>query len=204
MTWKNKNSSSLVMPLGNQGHNDYDEDTYKARACMKKAGIKMNMDSVGNIKVYIPKETEKQLESLYKFSAKELSIGGDIPPEELARHLDRQSSEESRASVIAEHLRHEWMLLQVEYSVWYEQKFVEIKTNSTDRPSDKAVHARIVSRFPKAYSKWQRRLISAESSYRLVNNAMRAPLITKGRLLQSLRAIVGVLPNSEQRTQIET
>lgn len=162
----------------------------KAVGQLRSMGIKVKRNEAGTYSFVIPKSVEEKLRKVYEFSIEELSVGGDIPLGELARHVDEQPASEARAGLVAEVLRHELNKVTLEYEAWYNKIFWECKSKLDGKPSDKSVNAYLIRRYSKKWKMWQKRLADAEFAYRLMNNAIRAAWVTKGRLLQTLRVII--------------
>ena len=161
----------------------------KTNAQLKSMGIQIKQ--VGTtFKFVIPKTLERQMRKAYEFSIDELAVGGGIPLAELARHIDEQAGMEARTGSVAEFLRHEMNQTELEYDEWYAGVFWKVKEMLETKASDKAVHHYILKRYGKKYREMQTMKNEAQFAYRLMNNAIHAAWLTKGRLLQTLRLII--------------
>jgi hypothetical protein len=165
-----------------------------AKSQMKSVGIEMEKTRTGIKFVYENKQIIADLEHL-GFSLDILKVqGGEMPLPELAVHVDEQASLESYWSAIAEKSRYELMLEQDKFNWWFESKyskcFNELQMNGVPKPIQKEVEARISFKYKDILNKKRKRLRDAEYKYRILCNACHASLVTKGKMLQTLRNII--------------
>lgn len=187
---RSKHNSLLKRDVGDTESPSPFSPEQLARKQLESMGVSLREGKDGTITFVIPKTLEEKLRKVYKFSIKEMKIGGDIPLSELARHVDEQSAMEARAGTVAEFAKHQLNQAQLEYDLWYNTMFWKAKQTLDNKPSDKAIHSYIIYKYGKKWRKKQQVLNELGFSYRLINNAIRAAWITKGRLLQTLRLIV--------------
>lgn len=165
-----------------------------AKSQLKSVGIEMEKTRTGIKFVYENKQIIADLEHL-GFSLDMLKVqGGEMPLPELAVHVDEQASLEAYWSAIAEKSRYELMLEQDKFNWWFESKyskcFNELQMNGVPKPIQKEVEARISFKYKDILNKKRKRLRDAEYKYRILCNACHASLVTKGKMLQTLRNII--------------
>jgi len=165
-----------------------------AKSQLKSVGIEMEKTRTGIKFVYENKQIISDLDHL-GFSLDILKVqGGEMPLPELAVHVDEQATLESYWSAIAEKSRYELMLEQDKFNWWYESKysrcFNELQMNGVPKPIQKEVEARISFKYKEIMERKKKKLRDAEYRYRLLCNACHASLVTKGKMLQTLRNII--------------
>jgi hypothetical protein len=120
--------------------------------------------------------------------------GGEMPLPDLAIHVDEQASLEAYWSALAEKTRYELMVMQDEFNYWFESKysrcFNELQMQGVPKPIQKEVEARITFKYKEILCKKKKRLRDIEYRYRLLCNACHASLVTKGKMMQTLRNII--------------
>lgn len=180
---------------------------------MSKAGIKTKKKTDGNTTLVIPKDVEKQAKEEFNFSFNMLKVGGELPLIDLAEHIDEQASHEARFGMLTENARYLYQVKEQEYEIWYNEKYNNVRkrlTKGTSKPTEKAIHAYIISRYSAEYKTLKAQVATAEHVYRLLNNAIYASIITKGKMLQSLRNVlmgnsgVGLNVESEKSIKVKT
>ena len=154
---------------------------------MKSVGIFTKI-SDGKFVIKVPANIWDKAEKEFSFSFDMLEVGGDLSLPELAKHLDEQSANEARFGSLAEMIRYQKGLIDLDFDIWYSSKFYIAK--GKDKASDKSAHAYILKRWPKEYRKRKQAVIDMEFKYRLVNNAIFSSIMTKGKMLQSLRNVI--------------
>jgi len=170
-----------------------DTDMYaKSAHLLKASGIKV--DSSTGVKFIIPPNLENMIEKVFGFSAKHLSVGGNLSLPDLAIHCDEQAGVEFHVSGLAEYYR---LLLKQEedsFDIWYTQTFYKCRTylvNKGDKGvTEKSITGRLMIKYGKEYRERRDRLNTMEFEYRLLNNVVRSSVITKGTMLPTLRNII--------------
>ncbi len=167
----------------------------KARFNLKNQNIQANLDKdTGNLTFVVPKSLEKKLQKEYNFSIDMLSVGGDIPLPELAIHCDEQASTEARIAFLAEFVRYQLKQKQDQYDAWYWSSFNKVKQhlkeNDEKNLTDKSVEGRIKSKYKEKYLKFKTAINTLEMQFRILNNVIKASLVTKGSMLPSIRLII--------------
>jgi hypothetical protein len=157
---------------------------------MKTVGISVDKKKSKFI-FKVPANIWDVAEKEFNFVFDMLKVGGDLPISELAIHLDEQASNEARFGSLAEIVRYQRELANMEFDLWYSKKFYEAKEKlSQGRGTDKAVHSYILKKYPKKYSEFKMLMVDLEFKYRLLNNAIYSSIVTKGKMLQSLRNVL--------------
>lgn len=173
---------------------DGKSETDKARFNLKHNNIKANFDDSGNLTFIIPKSIEEKIKKEYNFSVDKLNVGGDIPLADLAIHCDEQASSEFHIGTLAEFTRFQHKQKQDEYDAWFQSKFYETKqyllSSGEKSVTDKSVEGRLRSKQKKKIKKFTTDINTLEMQYRLLNNVIKASIITKGMLLGTIRNII--------------
>jgi hypothetical protein len=165
-----------------------------AKSQLKSVGISLEKTKTGIKFVYENTQIINDLGHL-GFSMDILKVqGGEMPLPELAVHVDEQASLEAYWSGLAEKSRYELMLIQDSFNYWYEAKysrcFNQLQMHGVPKPIQKEVEARISFKYKDILIKKKKKLRDAEYRYRLLCNACHASLVTKGKMLQTLRNII--------------
>lgn len=120
--------------------------------------------------------------------------GGEMPLPELSIHVDEQASLEAYWNAQAEKARYKLKLAEDKYKYWYETKynqcFSELVDMGVPKPIQKEVESRIAEQYSKVLRQKQEKLRKVEYRYRMLMNCCVASIVTKGRMMQSLRNIV--------------
>jgi len=167
----------------------------KARFNLKNSNIQTKLDGdTGSLIFVVPKTLEQKLKKEYNFSMDMLSVGGDIPLPELAIHCDEQASTEARMAFLAEFVRYQFKQAEEQFDVWYWSTFNKVKEHLKAKEeknlTDKTVEGRIKTKYGKKYLKMRTNVNTLEMQFRILNNVIRASLITKGTMLPSIRLII--------------
>lgn len=165
-----------------------------AKNLLNSVGIKVEKTTVGIKFVYKNKQIIDDLEQL-GFSIDVLKMrGGETPLPILGRHVDEQASLEAYWSAQAETARYQLSVAQDSYDFWFETKyaicFVQLQDRGVPKPTQNEVNARISKCFPKAMLSKKIHIRKLEHNYRMLHNACLASIVTKGKMLQTLRNIV--------------
>ena len=162
---------------------------------MRNMGISKK-SKMGQITFVVPSNLAEKLKEQFNFSFDMLNIGGDLPLPELAVHLDEQSTMEGYIGTLVENARYELQLAEDEYDVWYHDKFYKVKEKLKDEYTgktnitDKYVESVLKSKYKNSYMKRKKKIAKLQYTYRLLNNAIFASIITKGKMMQSLRNVL--------------
>jgi hypothetical protein len=165
-----------------------------AKSQLESVGIKPIKTKTGIKFIYENTQIISDLEHL-GFSLDILKVqGGEMPLPDLAVHVDEQASLEAYWSALAEKSRYELMVEQDAFNYWFESKysrcFNELQMHGVPKPIQKEVEARISFKYKEILTKKKKKLRDAEYRYRLLCNACHASLVTKGKMLQTLRNII--------------
>lgn len=159
---------------------------------LKSMGVRIERTSTGMKFVY-KEEIVKDLDQL-GFSIKILKLGGELPLSALQEHLDEQASLEAYWSSQAEEARYKMSVAQDNFNFWYECKYAEqfnyLQSDGVPKPIEKEVRARIAKQYPNGLRKKTERLRRLEKKYRMFSNCCLASIVTKGKMLQSLRNVI--------------
>ncbi len=165
-----------------------------AKTLLNSVGIKVEKTNVGIKFVYKNKQIIDDLEQL-GFSIDVLKMrGGETPLPVLGTHVDEQAALEAYWSAQAEVARYKMSVAQDEFDFWFENHyatcFVQLQERGVPKPTQTEVNARISKIFPKAMMKKKLHLRKLEHNYRMLHNACLSAIVTKGKMLQTLRNIV--------------
>jgi len=121
--------------------------------------------------------------------------GGELPLPALADHIDKQAALEAYWSAAAERARYKLQLQQDKWDRWYNKAYMwafdELKlVDGVPKPTAREIEAKIYKTFSKKYDKKKEKLREFEYNYRLLCNVCHASIVTKGKMLQSLRNIL--------------
>lgn len=120
--------------------------------------------------------------------------GGETTLPILADHLDEQSALEAYWSALAEKARYELKVCEDEFEMWYSvlysQSFSALQDRGVPKPTQKEVEARISRKKPNELRSKKNKLRIFERRYRILKNACWASIVTKGKMLQSLRNVI--------------
>lgn len=142
----------------------------------------------GKMVLHIPLHLEKQAKKLYEFSFEMLSMGGDLSLSELAQHLDEQATMEARFGYLAELALYYYESLELECEEWYSTKHGRVK-DSLDKPTTKDIECAVMKNY-KQYGKYKKMILEAKMKYRILSHAIHAAVVTRGKMLQSLRNVL--------------
>ena len=167
----------------------------KARYNLASNNVKTNLDAdTGSLTFVVPKTLEEKLKKEYNFSIDMLSVGGDIGLPELAIHCDEQAAKEAEIGMLAEFVRYQHKQAEEEYDAWYWSTFNKVKTFLIEKGeknlTDKSVEARLKAKYGKSLIRRKNNINLLEMQFRLLNNVIKASLVTKGMLLGSIRNII--------------
>jgi hypothetical protein len=165
-----------------------------AKSQLKSVGISLEKTKTGIKFIYENTQIINDLGHL-GFSLDILKVqGGEMPLPDLAIHVDEQASLEAYWSGLAEKSRYELMLVQDSFNYWFESKysrcFNELQMQGVPKPIQKEVEARISFKYKEILIKKKKKLRDVEYRYRLLCNACHASLVTKGKMMQTLRNII--------------
>lgn len=165
-----------------------------AKGQMKSVGITIEKSKDGIKFVFSDKQVVDELRQL-GFSLEMLQVhGGEMPLPILATHVDEQAALEAYWGAQAEKARYEFMIEQDSFNYWYEAKystcFHELQDRGVSKPIQKEVEARISKKYPKGLKIRKDALRKKEYRYRLLCNACYASIVTKGKMMQTLRNII--------------
>jgi hypothetical protein len=166
-----------------------------APALLKSVGVSLIKKDKGGIKFVF--KDQKVLDDLAQigFSIDILRVGGgEMPLPILAEHVDNQASLEAYWAARAEKARYELMNAEDNFQYWYESKYAKAFSDLQDRgvpkPIQKEVEARISMKHRNELSRRKAAVRTAEYNYRILHNACLASMVTKGKMLQTLRNII--------------
>jgi hypothetical protein len=165
-----------------------------APALLKSAGVIVKRKNDGIRFIFKRTQVLDDLKQI-GFSLDILKVGGgEISLPDLSIHVDNQAALEAYWGSLAEKARYEFHAEEDEYNLWHESKysrcFGELQDMGIPKPTQKEVEARISSKYQKHLSKRKEKLRKLESNYRIMLNVCYASVVTKGRMLQSLRNII--------------
>ena len=121
--------------------------------------------------------------------------GGSLPLPALADHIDKQAALEAYWSAAAEKARFEFQLAEDEWNRWYNKRYLWAfnylkEMEGIPKPTAKEVDAKIFEQYKNKYEEKQKKLRKREYNYRLLCNVCHASIVTKGKMMQSLRNIL--------------
>jgi hypothetical protein len=120
--------------------------------------------------------------------------GGEMPLPVLAIHIDEQASLEAYWSGLAEKARYEFSVVNDNFDYWYQGKYALISDSifkeEGKKPTQKEIECKIVKKYRKILDKKRSIVRKAEHNYRILSNVCFASVVTKGKMLQSLRNIL--------------
>lgn len=160
---------------------------------LSKVGIEVKKNHEGGMK-FVFNDT-KVIDDLKQigFSLDVLRFqDGNLTLTELEEHLEAQSALEAYWSAKAEKQRFIFNCIEDEYNIWYEKIYAESfeylqEKKGIGKPTQKEVDACISRKFPKTMAKKLKKKREAEYNYRILFNAIYTSIVTKGKMLQSLR-----------------
>lgn len=160
---------------------------------VRSVGIKIKK-TMGGIKFVYRAEIVSELNQL-GFSIDILKVrGGEMPLPLLHKHVDEQAAQEAYWSAQAEKARYELSVAQDEFDYWFESKYArhfgELQDRGVPKPTEKEVNARISAKCQGSLRKKKAHIRKLETRYRLLHNACYASIVTKGKMLQTLRNII--------------
>ena len=167
-----------------------------ARSNLKNMGIDVSLDrNTGSLVFIIPKQIEEDIKKHYRFNVDMLRVGGDIPLPDLAVHADEQSSIEFHIGTVTEFVKHQLEQKRAEYDLWYEQVYFKsrcylVKKEGLKGITEKYISSYIADRYHKKIMVKKRKIMELEMQYRMLNNVIRASIVTKGTLLGTIRNIL--------------
>jgi len=161
---------------------------------LKSVGVKLSKTKTGIKFVFTDIQVIDDLKQL-GFSIDMLRVlGGEMPLPALAIHVDEQAALEAYWGAQAEKARYLYMLAQDEFEYWYQgkySKFLSIISESVKtKPTQKEVEGRIARKCGKELKSKKDKLRILERDYRVLHNACFASIVTKGKMMQTLRNIV--------------
>ncbi len=166
----------------------------KARFNLKRNGVRYKLDDSGQLTFIMSEGLENKLKKEYSFSMDMLKVGGDIPLPDLAVHCDEQASTQCHIGMMAEIVRYQLKQKQDEYDRWYNAIFYKTKNfmqkNNEKNITDKGVESRLKFKNQKKLRCFQSAINELEMQYRILDNVIKASVITKGILLPTIRNIV--------------
>jgi hypothetical protein len=167
-----------------------------ARSNLKNMGVDVNLDrNTGSLVFVIPKHIEDDIKRNYRFNVDMLRIGGDIPLPDLAIHADEQSATEYHIGTVTEFVKHQLEAKRIQYDMWYEKIYYRsrnflVRKEGTKGITEKYISSYITDRHGKRMLKYKNAIALLEMQYRMLNNVIRASVITKGSLLGTIRSII--------------
>lgn len=164
-----------------------------APTLLRSVGVRVEKTGSGMKFIYRP-DIVRELDQI-GFSLNVLKMtGGEVPLPILQQHLDEQSTLEAYWSAQAETARYKYSVASDNWDFWFENKYAEcfneLQNNGVPKPTEKEVKAIITKTFPKNIKKKKERLRRLEWKYRMLNNCCYASIVTKGKMLQSLRNVI--------------
>jgi len=165
-----------------------------APTLLKSVGIELKKTLNGISFRYSNSYIVSELEQL-GFSIDVLRVqGGELPLPALAAHVDEQAAQEAYWGAQAEEARYIFQVLQDSYEFWHQSKYAEclvsLKDQGKSKPTIKDVDAYMARKYLKKIKVKKEKIRKAERKYRLLMNACYASIVTKGKMLQSLRNII--------------
>ena len=120
--------------------------------------------------------------------------GGELPLPQLSIHVDEQASLEAYWATQAETMRYKMGLAEDEFKYWYETKYYQcykfIHEHYDKKPTQREVEARIMNKFGEEFKVKKDKIRELEYKYRMLNNACYASIVTKGKMMQTLRNVI--------------
>lgn len=164
-----------------------------AKKLLNSMGVRVKKTMSG-IKFIYREEIIKELDQL-GFSLNLLKVrGGEMPLPVLHKHVDEQAAQEAYWSSQAEKARYEYSVGEDDYNFWYSKIFGEIfhklQEDGIQKPTEKEVNAEIAKKYPKNLKKRKEHLRVLERRYRMLFNCCYASIVTKGKMMQTLRNII--------------
>lgn len=161
---------------------------------MGSVGISTKKTKGGIKFVFKNKEIIGDLKQL-GFSISILKVGGgEMPLPILREHVDNQAALEAYWGAMAETARYQFMVIQDEFNYWFEAKYAlcfrELQDRGVPKPIQKEVEARISLKYKKLLLGKKNKLRLAEKNYRVLANACYTSIVTKGKMMQTLRNII--------------
>lgn len=161
---------------------------------LKSVGVTLSREKGGIKFVFSDKKIIDDLAQL-GFSLDILKVaGGEMPLPILAEHLDNQASLEAYWAARAEVARYEFLKVQDTFNYWYESKysicFHQLQERGVPKPIQKEVEARISKKYGIILKKKKEELRIVEFNYRLLHNACFVSIVTKGKMMQTLRNVI--------------
>jgi hypothetical protein len=161
---------------------------------LKSVGVVLQKDKDGIKFIFKDKKVLDDLAQL-GFSIDILRVaGGEMPLPILAEHLDNQAALEAYWAARAEKARYEFMKTQDIFNYWYESKYArcfrELQERGVPKPIQKEVEARISREYGKVLKIKKEELRLAEYNFRILHNACFASMVTKGKMMQTLRNVI--------------
>ncbi len=167
-----------------------------ARSNLKNMGVSVDLDhNTGSLVFVIPKHIEDDIKRNYRFNVDMLRIGGDIPLPDLAIHADEQSATEYHIGTVTEFVKHQLEQKRMQYDMWYEKTYYRsrnflVKREGLKGITEKYISSYIADRHGERMLKKKNAISVLEMQYRMLNNVIRASIITKGSLLGTIRNIL--------------
>jgi hypothetical protein len=167
--------------------------TVVARSLLKHSCIRIEKKGGKSVFVF-PKQLAETLGSEYKFSLKQLCVGGEISLHDLAIHMDHQASFQAEVSIVAEQARLLKELAELDFERWHESLCHKIRMfwheENNKWPSQAEVKGKILAKYGKEYQRRKEDLASLEATYRILQNVIHSAVIVKGDMLRSLRPLI--------------
>ena len=120
--------------------------------------------------------------------------GGSLPLPLLREHVDNQSALEAYWGSMAEKSRYMLSVAQDNFNHWYELKyakcFAELQERGVPKPIQREVEARISFRHSGQLLKRRKKIRKLEQNYRILHNVCYMSVLTKGKMMQTLRNII--------------
>lgn len=163
-----------------------------AKNLLRSKGVKYKADGNSYI-FYVPEHLADMIYEQFNFSFDMLRVSKELPLVELAQHMNDQAGMEAYASHLAEVQRYQLSVLETAYDIWYNQKYqiaMEKLKRSGMSTTEKSIKAHIIYKYEKVYKRKKAAINEAEFKYRLLCNVVHAAIVTKGKMLQSLRNII--------------
>jgi hypothetical protein len=166
---------------------------YISKQLLHSMGVRVKKTMSG-IKFVYRKEIVDELQQL-GFSIDLLKVkGGELPLPVLREHVDEQASQEAYWFAQAEKARYEFSVGEDDYNFWYNgiygKMFTKLQEDGVSKPTEKEVNAAIADNYPKNLKKRKEHLRVLERRYRMLFNCCCASIVTKGKMMQTLRNII--------------
>lgn len=165
-----------------------------AETLLNSVGISVKKTDSGIKFVYKNQQILTDLQQL-GFSIEVLKIrGGETNLSDLAIHVEEQAALEAYWGGQAEAARYKMSVAEDAFDFWYESKyaicFAQLQDRGVNKPIQKEVEARIARKYSEELNRRKEKVRKLEYTYRMLSNACFSAIVTKGKMLQTLRNII--------------